>query len=339
MNYGDVMHNKVYEKIKEFIKNNYVMLIVLLLIVVLFYIKLPYVIYKSGGTIDLSNRVSSSSIKKSTSGKLSMCYVTQMDGTIANILLSYVLPDWDLFSMKEEFGNNYEDVMTINKVYMDEGVDNAIIAAFKYSDKDITINKEIPVISGIMNKEINNLSIGDELLEIDDTPISSIDDVKDILSSKEENVKLNIKVKNNNKTYDRYAYTMKNNDEVIMGVYISYKYEYTTSIPIKIKTKKSEYGSSGGLMMALSVYNYINDKDITHGLNIVGTGTIDSDGNVGKIDGIKYKLLGSKHADVFFVPSDNYKEAVKVNKNKRLGLKIVKVDNLGDAIKYLESLK
>ena len=46
--------------------------------------------------------------------------------------------------------------------------------------------------------------------------------------------------------------------EVIMGVYISYKYEYTTSIPVKnIKTKKSEYGSSGGLMMALSVYNYI----------------------------------------------------------------------------------
>lgn len=332
------MHNKIYEKIKQFIKSNYDMLIVIILILCLFYIKLPFVIYKSGGTIDLSKRVTSESIKKDTSGSIRMSYVTQLDGSIVNVLASFVLPDWDLKSKEEEFGDNYQDILKINKIYMNEGVDNAIISAFKYSNEEVTINKTIPVISGIMDNSKNNLVIGDELLEVNNTKVYNVDDIKDILNNLDNFTKVNIKVKNNNKTYNRYAYVISKDNEHILGVYISYKYEYTTSIPIKIKTKNSEYGSSGGLMMALSVYNYINDTDITHGLNIVGTGTIDKDGSVGKIDGIKYKLLGSKDADIFFVPSDNYKEAIKINKNKKLGIKIVKVDTLGDAINYLENL-
>ena len=334
------MHNKIYDKFKLFIKNNYKMLIVILLILILFYIKLPYIVYKSGGTIDLSNRVTSNSIKKDTKGKISMCYVTQLDGSIANILLSFIIPNWDLYSIESEFGNDYKEVMNLNKIYMSEGVDNAIIAAFRYSNEEVNITKEIPVISGIMDKSKNNFVIGDLILKIDNKDINNLNDIKEYLSTLDEDTKVSVSVKNNNKLYTRYAYTMKVDNEIILGIYISTSYEYTTSIPIKIKTKKSEYGSSGGLMMAISIYNYINDYDITHGLNIVGTGTIDSNGIVGPIDGIKYKMLGAKkdNADLFLVPKDNYKEAIKINKELNLNLKVISISTLEDAIKYLESL-
>ena len=94
-----------------------------------------------------------------------------------------------------------------------------------------------------------------------------------------------------------------------MGIIIGLKYDYETEIPVEIKMRNKESGSSGGLMMALAIYNSLTQKDISHGKNIVGTGTIDIEGNVGEIDGIKYKLLGAKkkHADIFFVPTENYK--------------------------------
>jgi PDZ domain-containing protein len=53
--------------------------------------------------------------------------------------------------------------------------------------------------------------------------------------------------------------------------------------------------------------------DLTHGKRIMGTGTIDVDGTVGSIGGIKTKNHHADlyHADYFFVPEENYDEAME----------------------------
>jgi PDZ domain-containing protein len=74
---------------------------------------------------------------------------------------------------------------------------------------------------------------------------------------------------------------------------------------------------------------------------IVGTGTIDIDGKVGEIGGVKYKLKGAikNDADIFFVPNGkNYEEAIKLKKKHGYDIKIVGVSTLDDAISYLENL-
>ena len=93
-------------------------------------------------------------------------------------------------------------------------------------------------------------------------------------------------------------------------------------------------------MTALTIYSELVDLKIPKGMKIAGTGTIEEDEKVGKIDGIKYKLLGSekKKVDIFFVPSENYKEAIKVKKKYHLKLKIVRVETIDDAINYLNKL-
>ena len=89
--------------------------------------------------------------------------------------------------------------------------------------------------------------------------------------------------------------------------------------------------------MSLSIYSAISGKDILKGRNIAGTGTIDMNGNVGEIGGIKYKIMGAvkNKMDVVLVPSANYKEAIKVKEAKNYKIKIVKVDTFMDAIDYL----
>ena len=90
--------------------------------------------------------------------------------------------------------------------------------------------------------------------------------------------------------------------------------------------------------MSLSIYSAISGEDILKGRNIAGTGTIDIEGNVGEIGGIKYKVMGAvkNKMDIILVPSANYKEAMKVKKEKKYKIKIVEVKTFQDAIKYLK---
>ena len=94
-------------------------------------------------------------------------------------------------------------------------------------------------------------------------------------------------------------------------------------------------------MLTLAIYSHLNQIDLTDGKTIVGTGTIDINGNVGEISGIKYKLIGAvnKHADIFLVPEgENYEEAKKVKKEKGYDIDLVPVETFDEALKYLKNM-
>ena len=92
--------------------------------------------------------------------------------------------------------------------------------------------------------------------------------------------------------------------------------------------------------MSLAIYNYLVEEDITKGKKIVGTGTIDQDGIVGKIGGVEYKLLGAekKGCDVFLVPLENYEEAAKVKEENNLKINVIAVKNFDEAIEALKNV-
>lgn len=334
------MINKLYEKIKNFIKNNYKFLIVMLVIILLFYVELPFMIYKSGGTIDLKKRLEIETSYKED-GKLQMSYVSALKGTPAFILLSFILPDWDLYPLEEITNEgNYDDVITLGKVYLKDGINNAKIAAFQEAGEEVKITKTINTVAFLSDEAETNIKIGDEILKVNDQDINSLDDVKEIINNLEVNDTVSIKVINNGKEYVRKAKVYEASDGTLkIGISFLTSYEYETSIPLEIKMKNNESGSSGGLMMSLAIYNAITKKDITKGLNIVGTGTIAVDGTVGEIGGVKYKVLGASknHADIFFCPMENLEEAEDVKEKRNLSLEIVGVSTLHEAIEYLNN--
>ena len=106
---------------------------------------------------------------------------------------------------------------------------------------------------------------------------------------------------------------------------------------ININFKNGEGGSSGGLILALGIYSEITNEDILKGRNIAGTGTIDIEGNIGEIDGIKYKIAGAvkDKMDVILVSPFNYEEAKKVVKENNYDIELVKVSTFEEAINYL----
>jgi Lon-like protease len=97
-------------------------------------------------------------------------------------------------------------------------------------------------------------------------------------------------------------------------------------------------GPSAGLMFTLGVIDKVDPVDLTGGIRVAGTGTIDDEGNVGPIGGIPQKLRGAKRdgATVFLAPAANCDEA-KANAVK--GLPMVRVATVDDALAALQALR
>ncbi|WP_075739253.1 MULTISPECIES: PDZ domain-containing protein [Actinoalloteichus] len=96
-------------------------------------------------------------------------------------------------------------------------------------------------------------------------------------------------------------------------------------------------GPSAGLIFALAIVDKLEEGDLTGGATVAGTGEITSNGRVGPIGGIQFKMRAAREegATVFLVPADNCVEAVP---NAPDGLRLVRVETLAGAIDSLESL-
>lgn len=335
------MFTKIYEKIKEFIKENYKGLIAIVVVFLLFMIELPYSIYTPGGAVDLNKRISVNNGYEAE-GSFNMAYVSMVRGSIPFLLLSYIIPDWDIVSSDEITieGENMEEMLEREKLYMQESMDAAIINAYRAAGADLNITGTISEVSFIAEEADTDLKIGDEIIRANQVEIHSLDDLKKVIEGLDEKEKVRLDVIRDDEEKECFAYTYKTDDGMKIGVSLLTTYEYTTTPEVSITSKASEAGSSGGLMMSLTIYNSLVPEDITGGKKIVGTGTIDIDGNVGEIGGVKYKLIGAvkNDADVFICPEENYEEAVKVALDKDYDIPIISVSTFLEAIKALEEL-
>lgn len=333
------MFNKIYEKIKEFMKDNYKSLIVLFLIFLTFTIELPYSIYTPGGAVNLNDRIEISDSYE-VDGSFNMAYVSMVKGSIPFLLLSYIIPDWDIVK-KDDItisGESMDEMLEREKLYLQESIDAAIINAYTKANKKITITSIVNTVSFITEEANTNLKIGDKITYIGDTEITSLEELKTIVSTYKEEEKINLKISRDGKERDAYATTYKTEDGIKIGVSIITSYEYDTDPKVSVKSKSSEAGSSGGLMMSLTIYNELTEEDITKGRKIVGTGTIDIHGKVGEIGGVKYKLIGAvkNKAEVFICPEENYEEALSVAEEKGYDIKIISASTFDEVLKKLE---
>lgn len=105
--------------------------------------------------------------------------------------------------------------------------------------------------------------------------------------------------------------------------------------PFEIDIKTGNVGGpSAGLMMALNVYNNLIPNDITNSLIVAGTGTIEIDGSVGPVGGIRQKVIAAKRAgsELILVPTANYEEASPLSTDDTA---IVAVDSFEEALKVI----
>ena len=333
------MHNKVYEKIKRFIKENLWFFISLVVIILLFNIELPYIIEMPGGYISLDERISIEG-KESTDSNLGMAYVTTLKGNIPFILFSYINPDFDIISKDkisyEDETNEERDIR--DRLLFNESVSNATMAAFSEAGDPYSIDETKIFVSHIINKE-SEFKVGDNIIKVDDNKINSVIDIQNYFKTKSKGDTVNVTVIRDNKEMNIKSTLIEDENRLIMGVNIINNYELTTNPKVEFKTKKNESGPSGGMMMALTIYDKLTSSNLSKGDKIIGTGTISKDGLVGDIGGVKYKLIGAVNnkAKVFLCSKGNYEEVKKIKEERNYDIIIKDVATLSEAINYLKS--
>jgi PDZ domain-containing protein len=96
-------------------------------------------------------------------------------------------------------------------------------------------------------------------------------------------------------------------------------------------------GPSAGMMFTLEIMDELTPTDLTDGHRIAGTGTIDQDGVVGAIGGVRQKVYGAidAGAEYVLVPTDNYDDAVDAAGDD---IGVVAVGTIDDALGFLDTL-
>lgn len=334
------MIKKILNYLKEEIKTNYKFYIVYAILLSLLFINFNYYIYSPGGLEDLTNRIEIENSYESK-GSFNLTYVTSRAGNIYNILLSYIIPSWDLVSIKDSQIENEStsEVVKRNQIYLRQTSYDAIIAAFNEANIEYEMKNIDITVTFVYDESNTNIKTGDIIKEINGVKINNYEELSNEISKYKENDKINFKVLRDNREVETYAVLKKENDRIIVGMYLAELKDVITNPSVKYIFKDNESGSSRGLMCALDIYNKITEYDLTKGDKIAGTGVIYEDGSVGSIDGVKYKLKGAvkNSADVFIVPSENYKEAINLKKEYNYDIEIIEADNLHNVIEKLKN--
>ena len=140
-----------------------------------------------------------------------------------------------------------------------------------------------------------------------------------------------LEIKYSREDVERTIFVKKIGGETKMEVLVTTSFQSSTPLDVPIE---GVAGSSGGLIFALSFADAIDKGDLTAGMQVAGTGTIDIKGTVGGIVGVGQKVNGAyrEGAKVFFAPAVNYPEAAEAAPE---GIKVVPVTSFADAVKWL----
>jgi len=336
------MISKIYDEIRQTIKENYKFIITFFILMILFTIKFPFYIEAPGGIIDINDRIIIEN-KSESQGSFNLAFVTEIKATIPTIILAYFNDDWNIIKEEEILYENetYDDENYRSHLLLNEANNNAVIVAYTYADKEIIISNEHLFIIYVDENAETDLKIGDEILEIDGTKILNKNQLDEIVLQKNVGDRVSMLVKRDDDEIECFGVLREVDNKKIIGISLSKTSDVITNPQITFNFKSSESGPSGGLMMALSIYDALVDEDITRGMKIVGTGTIDSTGAVGSIGGIEYKIKGAvkENADIFLVPSgENYNDAKKLVDENEYDIQLIEVDSFEDALNKLSEI-
>ncbi|HEU5144009.1 MAG TPA: S16 family serine protease [Dermatophilaceae bacterium] len=249
---------------------------------------------------------------------------------------AWIDPDQDVFPVDEVFdpSASEEQVAEENAIQMEGSQEEATAVALR------ALGHKVPtyvVIASLLDasEAKDLLKEGDRLLRVADLPVTGPDDVRDALQTVKPGEVVAIEVSRNAEELDLAVPTIEGQEgRTALGVLLTLDHDF----PAKITISAGDVGGpSAGLMFALGIYDKLTPGSLTGKNEIAGTGTIDDDGVVGPIGGIKQKMAGARDdgADYFLAPADNCNE---VRGHEPEELEVFKVASFDEARLVVEGI-
>lgn len=312
-----------------------------------FTVEIPFYEFRPGSarpTVPLID-VGGSVEEYETSGEIAFTTVSLRRSTVASYVLAWFDDDIEVVEEQVILGDRSpNENRQFNLQLMDTSKQDAIRQAL------LALGYEVPVrIDGVVVVQVLDgspadgvLSLGDTIVSIDGRPLDDAEDLTAIMDGKEPGAVVTLGVEPPDRSEVRTVEVTlaENPDEPgqgLIGVSLQPRDpEYQYPFPVDIDSG-SVGGPSAGLAFALGVIDVLTPGELTGGLKVAATGTIDGQGNVGLVGGVPQKTATVVDGgyDVFLVPSDELAMA-----SARAGddIRVVPVDTLSEALAALASL-
>ncbi|NHM32696.1 SepM family pheromone-processing serine protease [Neobacillus terrae] len=339
---------------KRYSKRLSVFLVIGLLFLITLFIPTPYYLYQPGSVEELSSKVSVENGHKSHNGKFYLTTILSIKASnIYYLIYGKFAPHTQIMKEEEVKGDMSEsEYNSLLTHMMKTSQESAMASGLRAAGEKVDIQQKGVFISNILpeSKAKGVLQVGDVVTSIDGVPTKNTTDFKKYLSGKPKGTSVTIQSVRKGKLHTNKIKLIeidKKTKTAGLGIYP--EDEIAVKTPRKVTFHTEDIGGpSAGLMFSLEILSQVLPEDLKKGYKIAGTGTMDLEGNVGQIGGIRDKIVAAhnENVDIFFCPADqgpddtNQKE-VK-DEAKKLGykdIKIVPVKTLEDAEIYLNHLK
>ncbi|WP_282020774.1 SepM family pheromone-processing serine protease [Planomicrobium okeanokoites] len=338
-------------------KNKRMILYLVLMAVVVFisFYRMDSYITRPGNAYELSPLVEVQNGDEDDEGSFSLMTVSMLNATPA-LYVYAMFQDGYKVLQPDQVRSPHETEEEYNvrqlKLMSDSQV-NALKAAFETADMPYEVETAgvfvLNVLEGGAADDI--LKAGDRVLSIDGNEFDNQQDFIDYLAEKQVGDAVELVIERNERELvETVTLEPLPTDDERAGLGISFVEDKTITTDPEVSIDSEEIGGpSAGLMFTLEIINQLMEEDITKGYDVAGTGTMESEGEVGRIGGIDQKVMAADSDDmeIFFAPDDevsadnesNYDVAVETAEKIGTDMEIVPVKTLQDALDYLEQLQ
>lgn len=102
------------------------------------------------------------------------------------ILLSYIIPSWDLVSIDDSRIENedYDEILKRGKIDLTSVNSNAIVVAFNEANLDYKVDKNDLTVYYVFDSSHTNLKVGDIITKVDNVSVNNADEFRNIINTK-----------------------------------------------------------------------------------------------------------------------------------------------------------
>ncbi|HER23626.1 MAG TPA: PDZ domain-containing protein [Candidatus Atribacteria bacterium] len=324
----------------------YFFIIIIIALILLNLIPTSYLLIIPGQTINLSKNITVENGEKDAKGQFLLTSTAIIKANLLLYIYGILDPNIDLQNQNEEILLNMqqEEYFKVMEELMQNSQLISKVVALRKAGYSPEISGQGILINGILDSSPskNKLLPGDVIIKMDEKQVNTLEEFSKIIRNYHLGQIIKITFIRDNSTYStsipliELPSTDDEIEEIGIGIFADTK-GLQCRFPLKIDINLEKIkGPSAGLMIALEILNQLTDNDLSSGLSIAGTGNLSMDGRISKVDGIKQKIVSAKknQAEVFLVPQENYREALKFSN----GVKIIPVNDFDDAIMKLIKL-
>ncbi|MEK4041328.1 SepM family pheromone-processing serine protease [Paenibacillus sp. FSL L8-0493] len=320
------------------------------IVYVFVFMNTPYIVYQPGSASEVAPMIKVENADPAEEGTFMMTTVSASYANVALLVASAFNSNSEVVRKETRLGDKSEDEYAAEQVfYMNSSQSYSVQAAYHaagipYEDVvDYLYVFSVPVES---NK--GQFLPGDKIISVEGQKVPDPEALSKLLSTKKIGDQVAVVLQRNGKEVKERVTLVEIKDKESAAVRPGFG--VTIAAVQKVKPKEAGKavsfvdtnvgGPSAGLMFTMEIYNRLTSGDLTKGHRVAGTGTINAEGVVGAIGGVKHKIVAADRegAEIFFVPVKNYDEAKAKADKIGTSMKLVPVSTLDEALKYMEEL-